>query len=142
MPCSDTRQSVAILNNRDKTTHIFIQINPEHPSDIPDPFKQLNLIPACGLEPPPACAVSATSRNAARTFNVPKKSWGVRVSIAVYDDSEEVGEAIKIRITWFEAERDGRCECHIGEKEGGDVGNYFRERDADECLRINPRQYV
>ena len=60
----------------------------------------------------------------------------MRVSITIYDDSEEVGEAIEIRVTWLKAERDGWCECHVGEKEGGRVGDYFRERDADECLRV------
>jgi hypothetical protein len=58
------------------------------------------------------------------------------VSITVYDDSEEVGETIEIRITWFKTERDGRCECHVGEQEGGHIWDYFRERDADECLRV------
>lgn len=139
--CQNPTASVLVppvmFKNRDKLTHIFIQINPTHPSNIPHSLKQLNLIPTCGLEPPPALAVCVTSRNAARTLNIPKKPWGVRVSITVYDDGEEVGETIEIRITWFKTERDGRCECHIGEKEGGHIWDYFRERDADECLWAN-----
>ena len=135
-PSASVPAPAAIFNNRDKPTHVFIQINPSCPSDIPHPLKQLNLIATCGLEPPPALAVRATSRNTARTANIPKNPWCVRVSITIYDDSEEVGEAIEICITWFKAERDGWCECHIGEQEGGRVGDYFRERDADESLWV------
>ena len=135
-PSASTPEPATILNNKDKPTYIFIQINPSHPSNIPDFLKQLNRIAACGLEPPPSLAISATSRNAARTFNIPKKPWCVRVSITIYDDCEEVRKAIEIRITWFKADRDGRCECHIGEKEGGGIGDYFRQRDADECLQV------
>ena len=60
----------------------------------------------------------------------------MRVSITIYDDGEEVRKAVEIRITWFKADRDGRCECHVEEKEGGRIGDYIRERDADECLQI------
>jgi hypothetical protein len=131
---SVSTSTAAIFNYRYKPTHIFIQINPSHSSNIPHSIKQFNLLPACGLEFPPALSISATSRNAARTLNIPKKPWGESVSIIVYDDSEEVREAIEIRITWFKTERDGQCEA---EQEGEHIWDYFRERDADEGLQVN-----
>jgi hypothetical protein len=102
-------------------THILIHVNPTHPSNIPHTLEQLNPIPTCSHESPPALAFSAASRYSARTFNVPQKPWGMCISIAIYDDGEEVGEAVEISITWFEAERDGRCEGHIREEEGGRI---------------------
>ena len=116
--------TVATLNNRDEMTYILIHINPTHPSNIRHSLEQLNPIPAGDLEPPLALSLNAASGRAMRTSDVPQKPRCVHVSVVVYHDGKEVGEAVEVRIAWFEAERDGRCKGHVGEEKGGHIGDY------------------